>query len=63
MTGLVYGLDAGKWIKNHPEYLLQSGFEGLRSTAGRRDEQGQAVGSPVAGLTLDETVLVDMDGA
>ena len=53
-----------KWIKDHPEYLLQSGFEGLGFTATRRNEQGRAVGSPVAALTLDElAALVDRHGA
>jgi hypothetical protein len=53
-----------KWIKNHPEYLLQTGFEGLGFTARRRNEQGQAVDSPVAALTLDElAALVDTRGA
>ena len=64
VTGLEYGLDVGKWIKDHPEYLLQSGFEGLGFTARRRNEQGRAVGSPVAALTLDElAALVDVPGA
>ena len=64
VTGSEYGLDVGKWIKNHPEYLLQSGFEGLGFTARRRNEQGRAVGRPVAALTLDElAALVDRRGA
>ena len=61
VTGSEYGLDVGKWIKNHPEYLLQSGFEGLGVTAKRRNELGRAVGRPVTALTLDElAVLVDV---
>jgi hypothetical protein len=64
VTGLEYGLNVGKWIKDHPEYLLQSGFEGLGFTAKRRNEQGHAVGSPVTAMTLDElAALVDMCGA
>jgi hypothetical protein len=51
VTGLEYGLNVGKWIKDHPEYLLQSGFEGLGFTAKRRNEQGHAVGSPVTAMT------------
>ena len=64
VTGLVYGLNVGKWIKNHPEYLLLSGSDGRGFIARRRNEQGRAVGSPVAALTLDElAALVDMRGA
>jgi hypothetical protein len=64
VTGLVYGLNVGKWIKNHPEYLLLSGSDGWGFTARRRNEQGRAVGSPVAALTLDElAALVDVRGA
>jgi hypothetical protein len=64
VTGLVYGLNVGKWIKDHPEYLLLSGFKGQGFTARRRNEQGRAVGSPVAALTLDElAALVDVRGA
>ncbi len=64
VTGLEYGLNVGKWIKDHPEYHLQGGFEGLGFTAKRRNEQGQAVGSPVTAMTLDElAALVDMCGA
>jgi hypothetical protein len=64
VTGLEYGLNVGKWIKDHPEYLLQSGFEGLGFTAKRRNEQGQAVGNPVTAMTLDElAALVEMCGA
>jgi hypothetical protein len=64
VTGLEYGLNVGKWIKDHPEYLLQGGFEGLGFTARRRNEQGRAVGSLITALTLDElAALVDMHGA
>jgi hypothetical protein len=64
VTGSEYGLDVGKWIKNHPEYLLQCGFEGLGFTARRRNDQGRAVGRPVAALTLDElAALVETSGA
>ena len=64
VTGLEYGLNVSKWIKDHPEYLLQGGFEGLGFTARHRNEQGRAVGSPVTAMTLDElATLVDMRGA
>jgi hypothetical protein len=61
VTGLVYGVNVSKWIKDHPEYLLQSGFEGLGFTARRRNELGRAADRPVTALTLDElAVLVDV---
>jgi hypothetical protein len=63
VTGLAYGQNVGKWIKDHPEYQLQSGFEGLGFTATRRNAQGRAVGGPVTALTLDElAALVDVRG-
>jgi hypothetical protein len=64
VTGSEYGLDVGKWIKDHPDYVLKSGFEGMGFTARRRNEQGRPVGGPIAALTLDElAALVDRLGA
>jgi hypothetical protein len=46
-TGLEYGLNVSKWIKDHPQHLLQHGLGGLGFTATLRDGEGRPVGNPV----------------
>ena len=54
VTGLEYGLNVGQWIMDHPDYVLQGGFEGVGFTARRRSDRGRTAGRPIVALTLDE---------
>lgn len=59
-TGLEYGLNVGKWIKDYPDYALQAGFNAVGFSARRRNEHGRPGGAPIAALTLDElAALID----
>jgi hypothetical protein len=49
-----YGLNIGRFIHEHPGWLITAGFEGYGFAARRRDSDGRASGKPLSALTLDE---------
>jgi hypothetical protein len=49
-----YDLNVGRFIQDHPSYILRIGFEGFGYEAQHRDEWGHGAGERYSALTLDE---------
>lgn len=49
-----YGLNVGRFIRDHPDWVVVAGFEGVGYCAQRRDGHGHGAGPRVSALTLDE---------
>jgi hypothetical protein len=49
-----YGLNVGRFIADHPGWMITAGFEGYGYAARRRDDDGRACGKRLSALTLDE---------
>jgi hypothetical protein len=49
-----YDLNVGRFIEDHPDYIVRIGFDGLGYEAQHRDERGHGAGERYAALTLDE---------
>jgi hypothetical protein len=58
-----YDLNVGRFIRDHPGYILRVGFLGFGYEAQHRDERGHGVGERYSALTLDElaAMLVNAD--
>ena len=52
--GRDYGFNAGRWIQDHPKWLVFGAPGGFGFTAFRRGTNGKPVGRVVEGRTLDE---------
>lgn len=52
-----YDLNVGRWIEDHPDYILRAGFEGFGYEAQHRETRER-----VSALTLDE-LAAKLDGA
>ena len=60
LGGQRFGLDVGAWMKAHPSYILQGGFDGFGFVCWRRSGQGRKSGEPMTAATLDDLAgLVD----
>ncbi len=59
-----YDLNVGRFIQDHPSYVVRIGFDGFGYEAQHRDEWGHGVGECYAALTLDElaAMLAKADG-
>ncbi len=49
-----YGLNVGRFIEDHADYIVRVGFDGFGYEAQHRDEWGHGAGERYAALTLDE---------
>ena len=49
-----YGPNVGRFIEDHPDWVVMAGFEGVGYSARRRDDRGRGAGSSESALTLDE---------
>lgn len=47
-----YDLNVGRFIQDHPSYVVRIGFDGFGYEAQHRDEWGHGVGECYAALTL-----------
>jgi hypothetical protein len=53
-----YDLNVGRFLEDHPGYVVKIGLEGFGYEARRRDERGYGVGGRYAALTLDELAVM-----
>ena len=49
-----YDLNVGRFIEDHPGYIVRIGFDGFGYEAQQRDDRGHGVGERYSALTLDE---------
>jgi hypothetical protein len=49
-----YGINVGRFIEDHPDWVIMAGFEGVGYSARRRDDRGRGAGISESALTLDE---------
>lgn len=49
-----YGLNVGRFLRDHPDHVLTEGDGGFGYRAWLKDGEGRAYGSALEALTLDE---------
>ncbi len=49
-----YGLNVVQFLKDHQDWVISPGFEGVGYSAQRPDDAGRGAGPRVEALTLDE---------
>jgi hypothetical protein len=49
-----YDLNVGRFIEDHPGYIVKIGLDGFGYETQRRDERGHGAGERYSALTLDE---------
>jgi hypothetical protein len=52
-----YDLNVGRFIEDHPGYIVRVGFEGIGYQAQHRNEWGHGTGERYSALTLDELAV------
>ena len=53
-----YDINVGRFIQDHPGYIVRVGFKGFGYEVQHRDEWGHGVGERYSALTLDELAAV-----
>jgi hypothetical protein len=49
-----YGLNIGRFIREHPEWVIQAGPYGSGYSARRKDGAGRPAGQRLTALTIDD---------